>query len=330
MEEIKQISSLIKLFVISTLMLATILTPFKELKAGQITRFTYVWKNDLETAKSLPVDLSVALSLEHGNYEWLVDANDFLNDLETADIILIGEAHHDQRDMQTAFEITRLIAKRRKIALAVERFPLSLQPSLSNLDKVKDPDLREAALREIFQSAEYTTVWKPDSFNSGYLATPSTDQFEAMVVWAVQNQIPIIGLDLPLSERKFGYGENIPYRNEVWKRQIVNFLENNQAKDYMVIAVGGIDHFSNARDSVQEKIKNHPSNYKLLSIGQRDANYSTKLSFQIENLALSHKTYDLIIQNPEFAVVQHDGIPIFPTPPDYWISVHLVDSWESN
>jgi hypothetical protein len=330
MEEIKPIPSLIKVTATSTLFILSIFIPGNIDGTTQVTRFPIGTIGGSGTNESSHADLLVALSLAHGNYERLVNEKDLLSDLQTADIVLIGEAHHDQRDMQTAFEITRQLAHRRNIALAVERFPLSLQPSLDALNTIDSEELREEALRKILQTEEYKTVWRPDSFDSSYLNNPSAEAFEAMMFWAVQKRIPIIGLDLSLSERELGYGENIPYRNELWKDQIVNFLVKYQSEDYMVIAIGGIDHFSNASDSVQASIKNHPSNFKVLSIGQRDANYSTKSSLQVEDLALSHKISDLILLTPQFAVVQQNGSPIFPTPPDYWIAVHLVDSWENN
>ena len=196
------------------------------------------------------------------------------------------------------------------------------------MNKIDSEELREEELRRILQTDEYKTVWRPNSFDSSYLNYPSADVFEAMMLWAARAQIPIIGLDLPLSKRVLGLGEDIPYRNELWKNQIVNFLDKNQSADYLIAAIGGIDHFSNAPDSVQAKIRKNPSNYQLLSIGQRDANFSTKMSLQVEDLALTYQINNLILRTPQFAVVLQDGIAIFPTPPDYWISVHSADSWE--
>lgn len=285
----------------------------------------------------LPADLLAALSLAHGDHENLTSREDLFNDLQSVDIVLIGEAHWDQRDMQTAFEMTRILARRRKIALAVERFPLTLQPKLEALNRTESEAVRVEEMRRILQMDGYHAVWRTshtlrsgaiDSFDSSNIHSPSTEAFEAMMLWAAHSRIPIVGLDLPLSERELGLGEDIPYRNKVWKEQIARFLEANQSDDYLVVAVGGIDHFSNAPDSVQAELRSDPSRYRLLSIGQRDANYATKALLQIENLAATHGINDLIVQTPQFAVVFQSGTRIFPTPPDYWIPVHSVDSWE--
>lgn len=328
MEKTKQIPLLIKITAALALVILTILLPVNTHGTAQGTKSAIGNANESGVKESLPTNILAALSLAHGNYEGLDNQEDLLSDLQAADIVLIGEAHHDQRDMQTAFEITRLLAQRRMIALAAERFPLTLQTRLVALNTIDSEELREEELRRILQTDEYKTVWRPNSFDSSYLNNPSADVFEVMMLWAARAQIPIIGLDLPLSERALGLGEDIPYRNELWKNQIVNFLDKNQSENYLIVAIGGIDHFSNAPDSVQAKIGKYPSNYQLLSIGQRDANYSSKMSLQVEDLALTYQINDLILRTPQFAVVRQDGIAIFPTPPDYWIAVHSVDSWE--
>jgi hypothetical protein len=149
-----------------------------------------------------------------------------------------------------------------------------------------------------------------------------------MLLWAARERLPIIALDLPLEERVLGLGEDIPYRNELWKNQIVNFLEINESEDYLVVAIGGIDHFSNAPGSVQEKIRENSPDMLFRSIGQRAANFPLKKSLQVEDLAVTYQINDLILRNPQFAVVRHDGTAVFPDPPEYWIAVHSVDSWE--
>jgi hypothetical protein len=328
MEETKQIPSLIKITAALAFVILTIFLPVNIRGTAQEPQ-SAIGNADVSGVKErLPANLLTALSLAHGKYEGLINQEDLLSDLQAADIVLIGEAHGDHRDMQTAFEITRLLAQRRRIALAVERFPLTLQPRLVALNKIDSEELREEEMRRILQTDDYQTVWRPNTFNSSYLNYPSADVFEAMMLWAARARIPIIGLDLSLSERALGLGVDIPYRNELWKNQIVNFLGKNQSENYLVVAIGGIDHFSNATDSVQAKLRKYPSTSQLLSIGQRDAKYSAKIPLQVEDLALTYQINDLILQSPQFAVVLQNGIAIFPTPPDYWIAVHSVDSWE--
>lgn len=328
MEETKQIPSLIKIAAALALVILTILLPVNIHGSAQGTQSAIGNANESGIKESLPANLMAALSLAYGNYENLINQEDLLNDLQAADIVLIGEAHGDHRDMQTAFEITLLLAQRRRIALAVERFPLTLQPRLVVLNKIDSEELREEEMRRILQTDDYQTVWRPNPFDSSYLNYPSADVFEAMMLWAARARIPIIGLDLPLSKRALGLGEDIPYRNELWKNQIVNIIEKNQSENYQIVAIGGIDHFSNAPDSVQAKLRKNPSISQLLSIGQRDAKYSAKMSLQVEDLALAYQINDLILRTPQFAVVLQNGTAIFPTPPDYWIAVHSVDSWE--
>jgi len=328
MEETKQIPSHIKITTAFAIVLLTILLPVNIHGTAQVTQSTIENDNESGMNATVPTHLLAALSQAYGNYESMIKQEDLLRDLQAVDIVLIGEAHHDQRDMQTAFEITRLLAKRRAIALAVERFPLTLQPRLVALNTIDSDELREEEMRRILQMDEYKTVWNPNSFNSPYPNTPSTDVFEEMMMWAALKRIPIIGLDLPLSERSSELGENIPYRNELWKNQIVNFFDKDQSENYLIVAIGGIDHLSNAPDSVQAKIRKNPSNYQILSIGQRDANYSAKIPLRVEGLAMTYQINDLIIRTPQFTVALQNGTSIFPTPPDYWIAVHSVDSWK--
>ena len=286
---------------------------------------------------SLPADLMTALATAYGNFEDISSLEDFLRDLQAADIVLIGEAHYDRRDMQTAFEIVRLLAQRRRVALAVERFPVTLQPRLDSLNSMDSEELREVEMRSILRTDDYQTVWGmssddrskfPNPFEPSYPRnSPSADVFEGIVLWAARARIPMLGLDLPLSERASGLGEDIPYRNELWKNQIVQFLEKNQSANYLVVAIGGIDHFSNAPDSVQEKLRNNLSTLHILSIGQRDTNYPSESSKQVDNLALKYHIKDLILRNPQFAVVLQNGVTIFPSPPDYWIAVQSSDIW---
>ena len=56
---------------------------------------------------SLPLMLQMGLAHEFGNYKDLVTPAELMNALQSADVVCLGEAHYDPRDMVTAFEITR-------------------------------------------------------------------------------------------------------------------------------------------------------------------------------------------------------------------------------
>jgi hypothetical protein len=289
-------------------------------------------QSDAGTARSeiLPAELREALAREYGRYEQLVDKEGFLNALQTADIVCIGEAHYDRRDMETAFEITRLLARRRTLALAVERFSYVLQPRLDGLNKLGTEERRAAELKRIFQIDDYQKVWGMDPWNqSGFrVNTPSQASFEAMVTWAARARIPMIGLDVSLSDRANGLGENTPYRNELWKSQIENFLERNHQENYLVVVIGGIDHIGNSPDSVPSKMKADSMANRVISVGQRDAMYQYMRSAKVAELAKVYGLSDLIVQHPQFAVVAINGVAKFPDPPDYWIAVHTPDTWD--
>lgn len=337
MEKNRQNPSLIKITTVSALLVIAVIIPRNIF--GNLQRFqpAVVNVNEVRASNNLPEDLLAALSLAYGNYEALVSQETMLNDLQAADIVLIGEAHWDQRDMQTAFAITRKLAQRKRVALAVERFPLTLQPRLVALGNIVSEEKREEEMSKLFQTDDYQRVWRPnyvnqtgapDSFDSSDLYYPSTEDFEEMMLWAARAGIPIIGLDLPPSERASGLGENIPYRNEVWKNQIADFVEKKQSENYIVVAIGGIDHLSNAPESVQAKLRMNPSITDIVSIGQRDANYSTKRSLRVEELAKANQINNLILKSPRYAVAFQSGNAIYPTPPDYWLAVHAVDNWD--
>ncbi len=277
----------------------------------------------------LPSVLWEALAQEYGHYKAVVSRQDFLNDLQTADIICIGEAHYDQRDMETAFEIARLLAQRRTIALAVERFSYVLQPRLDSLNELESPERRTAKLGDILQSLEYQTVWGTHSWDqTGFpVNTPSQASFEVMVAWAVRAGIPLIGLDVSLADRASGLGENIPYRNDLWKRQIDNFLARHSQENYLVVVIGGVRHMSNSPDSVPSKL-NASRLSRVISVGQRDAMYQMTSSIRVQELARAFRMSDLIVQYPQFAVVAINTVAKFPDPPDYWIAVHTPDTWD--
>jgi hypothetical protein len=277
----------------------------------------------------LPADLGVALAREFGHYEGLVNEEGLLNDLQTADIVCIGEAHYDQRDMETAFEITRLLARRRKVALAVERFSNDLQPRLDGLNTQGSEELRAAEVKKILQTNDYQRVWGMDPWGqSGFhVNTPSEPIFEAMVAWAARARIPMIGLDVSLSDRANGLGENIPYRNELWNNQVEKFLNRNHQENYLVVVVGGIDHIANSPDSVPSRMKGNSKANRVISIGQRDAMYQYLSSAQVAKLAKAYGLGDLIVRHPQYAVVGVNGVAKFPDPPDYWIALHTPDSW---
>lgn len=340
MHKRKRLPSLVKIaFAFALVMLTTLLLGNYQ-GTAQVAPSVSEDAHKPETNGSLPAELLAALAVAHGNYGSLISMERLLSDLETVELVLIGEAHYVQQDMQTAFEIIRILAQRKKIALAVERFPLSLQPDLNALNNLEDENLRSERMDAIMQTDDYQTIWgRNDAAQTGFLDpnqphypqnSPSAEIFESLMLWAACERIPVIGMDLPVSDREFGFGENIPYRNELWMNQIVEFLENNLSKDYLVIAVGGINHFSSAPDSVQDKLRSSHPTLQFLSIGQRDVNYPSKISQQVANLALTHQVNDLILQNPQYAVVKQDESAIFPSPPDYWIAAHSVDSWDNS
>ena len=95
-------------------------------------------------------------------------------------------------------------------------------------------------MKTVLQSGDYQTIWGINqSGQSGFadpnelvypVNSPSAGVYEEMMLWAACERIPIIGMDLPLSERESGLGENIPYRNGIWKDQIVNFFGKTQIR----------------------------------------------------------------------------------------------------
>ena len=252
-----------------------------------------------------------------------------MSDLQTADIICIGEAHYDRQDMETAFEIMRLLARRRRLVLAVERFSNDLQPRLDGLNSLGSEELRAAEMKEILQTNDYQTVWGMDHWGqSGFhVNTPSGPIFEAMVTWAARAGIPMVGLDVSLSDRANGLGENIPYRNELWKNQVDKFLDRNRQENYLAVVVGGIDHIGSSPDSVPSIMKGNSKPNRIISVGQRDAMYQYMSSAKVAELAKAYVHGDLIVRHPQYAVVGVNGVAKFPDPPDYWIAVHTPDTW---
>lgn len=271
----------------------------------------------------LPADMRTALTGEYGNYEDVSSWSGLISDLQTADVVCIGEAHYDERDMQTAFEIVQELAAHRKLALAVERFSYDLQPRLDGLNRMATAEQRQTEIAAILESKDYQTVWGMHSFDqSGFpVNTPSQPIFEAMVRWAVQNRIPLIGLDVSLAERTSGLGEDIPYRNELWASRINSFLATVAGTGYLVVVVGGTDHMTNASSSLPSQLKTKPF-AKIISIGQRDALYKFTAATRVQDYAGALGLSDVIVRHPQFAIVRSDGQAEYASPADYWIAVH--------
>lgn len=270
--------------------------------------------------------MHAALAREFGAYEGMATWQEMMRDLQTADVVCIGEAHYDARDMETAFELTRELAQRRKIVLAVERFSHVLQPELAQLDP-SDAETSEVEVEAILASKEYQTVWGSQSFaQTGYpVNSPSRPMFEAMVKWATRARIPIIALDVSLAEREQGLGEDMAFRNAHWKKQIEKFWKQEGQENYQIVVIGGINHMTNEHDSFPSRLR-AASPRKIVSLGQRDAMYHYFSSTQVEVLAKSNQIDDLIVRNPQFALVNVKGVATILNPPDYWITFHTPQS----
>lgn len=274
----------------------------------------------------LPAELGQAMTREFGKFGEVVTWDGMLNDLHKADLVCIGEAHYDARDMETAFEIARALASKKKIALAVERFSYDMQPALDKLYLLDSETVREAELEAVLHNETYETVWGNNAWNqTGFpVNTPSKPIFEAIVKWAARAGIPIIALDVSLAERQNGLGEDMAFRNEFWKQQIEKFSKRHSEENYQIVVIGGINHLTNAPNSLPTKLKTN-LNTRVISIGQRDAMYHYLSSTKVDTLAKTYSMNDLIIQNPEFALVNVKEIATFPNPPDYWIATHTPE-----
>ncbi len=272
---------------------------------------------------NMPAELAQALTREYGDYDEMVAWDGMLNDLQKAEVVCIGEAHYDARDMETAFEIARALASKKKIALAVERFSYDMQPALDKLYLLDSETVREAEMEAVLQNETYQTVWGTHSWgqNGFPINTPSQPIFEAMLKWAARAGIPIIALDVSLKERKNGLGEDISFRNELWKQQIEKFWQEHSRADYQIVVIGGITHLTNAPDALPTKLKTD-SSVRVISIGQRDAMYHYLSSTKVDTLAKTYSMNDLIVHHPQFALVNVKGVATFPAPSDYWITVH--------
>lgn len=267
--------------------------------------------------------LADALTREYGNYEDVVTWDRLMNDLENAQVVCIGEAHYDARDMETAFELTRALAAKKKIALAVERFSYDMQPALDTLFSLKEENAREQEIDALLQNKTYQTVWGTHAWDqTGFpVNTPSRPIFEATVEWAARTGIPIIALDISLEDRKKGLGEDMAYRNEFWEQQIEKFRKQHAHTNYQIIIIGGINHLTNAPNSLPSKLKTE-LNARVVSIGQRDAMYHYLNTTRLAQLANVYHLENLIVHHPQFALVNVKGVATFPNPPDYWITVH--------
>jgi hypothetical protein len=278
---------------------------------------------------TLPTELEMALNGEYGRYQALLSPQQLLIQLQSQQIICVGEAHYEARDMQTAFELVRLLAQHRHVALAVERFSHAMQPQLDSLPMLADDSARLTLLKTLYQNDDYQKVWgtKPKD-RSGYPTnTPSLPVFEGMMAWAAQQRVPLIGLDVTWAERGKGLGEDIAYRTALWFSELGAFLTAHHAQNYLVVLVAGISHCTNAPDTITYKLKSDARFGSVVSIGQRDAMYQYLSAANVSRLAQIYGFADLIVSGPQVAVVSSKGVAEFPAPPDYWLAVHTPDTW---
>ena len=133
------------------------------------------------------------------------------------------------------------------------------------------------------------------------------------------------GWIITLAERSKGPGDNVPYRNQLWKLKLDNFKQNHR-EDYLIVVIGGIDHMNNSRDSLPSLLKRAAFGH-VISVGQHDAMYHYPSSTIVADLAKDDNLSDLIVQQPEYALVNGNGVATFPAPPDYWIVAHTPDTW---
>jgi hypothetical protein len=276
-----------------------------------------------------PPDLAAALNIEYGHFDRLVTPPAFLKDLLSAQIVCLGEAHYEARDMQTAFELARLLAQHRTVALAVERLSHNQQPQLDNLLQADSADSRIAQLMRILQADDYQKVWGARAKDhSGYPTnTPSQPVFESMLTCAAGAKIPMIGLDVSWAERSKGLGEDILFRTTLWENETESFLANHHAQNYLIVLVAGVSHCTNAPDTITYRLKFDAQLTGVVSVGQRDAMYQYLSSAKVAKLAEIYGLGDMIVQHPQVAIVSTKGVAEFPQPPDYWIAVHTPDSW---
>ncbi len=277
-----------------------------------------------------PPELAASLSIEYGTYQSLIPSKDFLTQLQAARVVCIGEAHYEPRDMQTAFELARVLAKQHPVALAVERLSHAMQPQLDSLPTLPVDEARLAVLKTLLQNDDYQRVWgaRPKD-RSGYPTnTPSQPVFEAMVAWAAQNRVPLIGLDVTWAERGRGLGEDAAYRTALWLDGLHTFQASQHGAMPQIVLVAGISHCTDVPDTIAMRLKADPTFQSVVSIGQRDAMYGYLASAKVASLAKIYGIADVIVRQPQRAVVSSKGVAEFPMPPNYWIAVHTPDTWE--
>lgn len=264
------------------------------------------------TKEIIPQMMEEALRLEFGNYERLVSWDEMLDDFASANFVAVGETHVDIRDMKTARDILETLAKKRPVALAVERFSYKQQPQL---DALLSQNNKSQALNEIFKMPEYSTVWG----DQAPMVLLIRSEFESLVLWAADSGIPIIGLDVSLQERKSG--ATIAQRNDCWATQVTEFRMRNP--NVLVISIGGEEHMSNDPDSYPNYITTRDSLAKVLATGQRSFGWSGYGIRKIEDVAQQTGSGTIIVKKPQYANAFPSGDTIQHNfnPRDYWIAV---------
>ena len=117
-----------------------------------------------------------------GKTENITSFSSILNELSMAKIIYIGETHNSPADHLLQYRVIEgLFKKNHKIAIGMEMFPASSQPTLDNYT-LSDTPMSET---EFLRQSDYFNIWNYDY-----------RLFRNIFNFAQSNHIPVIGLNL--------------------------------------------------------------------------------------------------------------------------------------
>lgn len=207
----------------------------------------------VETVNLSPA-LSEAITKEFGQTQGTISWDGLIKKLTASDVVgCIGESHRKDQTQEITIEKDILQALRdqlpnKPIALATERFTDTMQPQLEAMLKLPIGERLAFLESVIFESPDYKDTWGRN--NPFY--SENNKQFEDMVKWAVQQGFALIGLDnsrsdytdtggLTVTSKAF----SLSYRNPLWAKHTLGFLEAHKDEKYLVVAVGGYAHINN-------------------------------------------------------------------------------------
>ncbi len=206
-----------------------------------------------------------------------------LKELAKANVIYLGETHDNPADHAAKLEIIQLMAKTKKIAIAMEMFQ---RPYQSVLDEYLRGNISEA---ELIEQTEYQTRWGfPWEF------------YAPILRFARENQIPVLALNVPNEITRQVARQGLESVTEEQKKFIPPFSE---------IRTDNSEYRQLIREVYDAIHQNHGSSDNFENFFLAQVLWDETMAEVIANFHQANPDYQIIVLAGKGHVVYGYGIP---------------------